>query len=137
MQSPRDFIEGAIAYNFKNKCIIDEAIQQTRNKRLAFLGDKVVALVIVDSWYRSKRSCGDGYKQLQNYASNRKLACQARGKHIDECIQPGPLNPLSSNPSIHSLATDVEAIVGAVWIDSGRNFGVVKGVMRRLELCPA
>lgn len=50
-------VESATGYTFRDSQILEEALAQTRNKRLALLGDKVVALMIVDPWYRSERSC--------------------------------------------------------------------------------
>ena len=64
------------------------------------------------------------------------MARQAHRTHIDEFIQPDPLHPSGILQSTHGLATEVEAVVGAVWIDSGRNFEAVEGVMRRLNIYP-
>jgi ribonuclease III len=50
-------VESITGYKFRDSQILEEALEQTRNKRLALLGDKVVALMIVDSWYRSESSC--------------------------------------------------------------------------------
>ncbi|KAH8693854.1 hypothetical protein BGW36DRAFT_383866 [Talaromyces proteolyticus] len=49
--------ERVIGYTFRNRRIIKDALTQNANKRLAFLGDKVVALMLIDHWYRSNRSC--------------------------------------------------------------------------------
>jgi dsRNA-specific ribonuclease len=64
------------------------------------------------------------------------MAHQAKRKHINGAFKSDPSHPLSGPPSIHCAATDMEAIVGAVWIDSGRNFEVVKGVMKSLDIYP-
>jgi ribonuclease-3 len=78
----------------------------------------------------------DGNSQLQHYACNKEMAHQAKRTHIDKFIRPGPLHPCGALQSTHGLATDIEAIVGAVWIDSERNFEAVQGVMRRLNIYP-
>jgi ribonuclease-3 len=42
-------------------------------------------------------------------------------------------NPCQHNPMPQTLATTVEAIIGAVWFDSKRNFKVVQDVMEHLR----
>ncbi|KAB8202241.1 hypothetical protein BDV34DRAFT_237094 [Aspergillus parasiticus] len=134
MENATDFIECVIGYSFNDRHVAEEALQRVRNKRLAFLGDKAVALVLIESWYRSGKSCEDGCSQLQHYACNKEMVRQAKQKHINAAFQSDPSHPLSGPPSIHCAATDMEAIAGAVWIDSGRNFEAVKGVMKSLDI---
>lgn len=62
------------------------------------------------------------------------MACQAQQTHIDQSID---LQPGCSSQSRHGLATDLEAIVGAVWIDSQRDLEAVEAVMKRLKLYPS
>jgi ribonuclease-3 len=64
------------------------------------------------------------------------MARQAKRMHIDKFIRPDPLHPSGALQSTYGLATDIEAIVGAVWIDLGRNFEAVEGVMRKLNIYP-
>jgi ribonuclease-3 len=61
MEDSRVLVESTIGYTFSDNHIIEEAMEENRNKRLAFLGDKVVALMLIDPWYRSERSCGMKY----------------------------------------------------------------------------
>ncbi|KAE8384248.1 hypothetical protein BDV23DRAFT_177210 [Aspergillus alliaceus] len=116
MRATNDFIERVIGYSFKDRQVAKEALQRVRNKRLAFLED--------------------GCSQLQHYACNKEMARQAKRKHINRVFKSDPSYPLSGPLSIHCVATDVAAIVDAVWIDSGRNFEVVKGVMKSLDIYP-
>lgn len=151
MEIPSDSVESTVGYTFRDNHIMEEAMEQDRNKRLAFLGDKVVGLMLIDAWYRSERSCGmacspgmtsanifpeDGNSQLQYYACNKEMARQAKRTHIDKFIRPDPLHPSGALQSTHGLATDIEAIVGAVWVDSERDFEAVEGVMKRLNIYP-
>lgn len=64
------------------------------------------------------------------------MAHQARWIHIDKFIEPGPLRLEGLLESPHALATDIEAIVGAVWVDSETKFEAVEDVMRRLHSYP-
>lgn len=61
------------------------------------------------------------------------MARQAHQTHVDQSID---LQPSCSSQSTHGLATDIEAIVGAVWIDSERDLEAVEAVMKRLKLYP-
>lgn len=58
MESSKALLESTIGYTFSDNHVAEEAMEQNRNKCLAFLGDKLVALLLTDPWYRSERSCG-------------------------------------------------------------------------------
>jgi ribonuclease-3 len=58
--------ERAIEYTFRDHDILEEALKQNKNKRLAFLGDKVAALMIIDHWYGSGQSCGRIAQEQRN-----------------------------------------------------------------------
>lgn len=45
--------ERATEYTFRDHHILEEVLEQNRNKRLAFLGDKLAALMLIDHWYGS------------------------------------------------------------------------------------
>jgi dsRNA-specific ribonuclease len=65
------------------------------------------------------------------------MALQARRIHVDELIEPhSSLSQDELLQSPHALASDIEAIIGAVWVDSERDFDAVEGVMRRLHIYP-
>lgn len=51
-------IEEILGYTFQDPTIVYEAVSRERNQRLAFLGDKVVGLILLDIWYRTETSCG-------------------------------------------------------------------------------
>jgi ribonuclease III len=52
-----DRAERIIDYTFNDRRLLTEALHQTQNERLALLGDKVVALILIDSWYETGGSC--------------------------------------------------------------------------------
>jgi hypothetical protein len=54
----RALVESTIGYTFSDNHNIDEAMEPNRNRRLTFLGGRVVALMLIDLWYRSETSCG-------------------------------------------------------------------------------
>ncbi|KAL3469137.1 hypothetical protein BJX99DRAFT_252234 [Aspergillus californicus] len=105
-------------YTFQDHGVIEKAVKQ--NKRLGFLGDKVVGLIILDTWYRTNKNCESGNHELQLYGSNREMANEARIARFDEFVEHDFMHSQHWKPYTHDLATEVEAIIGAVWIDSGR-----------------
>lgn len=137
-----DGIERIIDYSFNDRDLLREALNRTQNKRLALLGDKVVALILIDSWYQTGRSCCtylflcrsstaaknslvDGSLLLQHAASNKAMANRAIQTHLKDMVS-------HRSQSTHGLATDFEAIVGAVWIDCGKDLQTLEKVIRQL-----
>ncbi|KAL2793800.1 ribonuclease III domain-containing protein [Aspergillus keveii] len=126
-----DAVEIYIGYTFRNKDLLEEALNPFEYKRLGFLGDKVVGLLVLDDWYRTRANCARGYRQLQRYASNRAMASEARRAHFDQMNPPGSRH--YQHLGIHGLATEVEAVVGAVWIDSERDWVVTDRCYARIK----
>ena len=147
-----DGVERIIDYTFNDRDLLREALHQTQNKRLALLGDKVVALILIDSWYQTGRSCCtyptsfsvgqesplkfttvvDGSSLLQHAASNEAMANRAIQTHLKDTV----CLPSHQTQSTHGLATDLEAVVGAVWIDCGKDLQTLDKVIRRLYTIP-
>ncbi|KAF3389865.1 hypothetical protein DPV78_011618 [Talaromyces pinophilus] len=121
-------VERIMDYTFNDRDLLKMALQQTQNERLALLGDKVVALMLIDSWYQTGGSCSDGASLLQHSASNKAMANRAIETHLQEqvCLKSHQAQ------STHGLATDFEAVVGAVWIDCGKDLQTLDKVIRRL-----
>ena len=53
-------VESIIQYNFKTSTLLWEALQTelSRNKRLAIIGDAVLALALAEDWYHGVASRG-------------------------------------------------------------------------------
>jgi ribonuclease-3 len=153
-------IESIIDYRFAKSQLLEEALQAAGsamsntsltgdrhgNKRLALVGDAVIRLALLDPWYATGGSTGegcfhrvktqltspgDGTKMVSDRGSNDELSRLAVERGLDRYIVQNP----SQNGSLSSttLATTIEAIVGAVWIDSGKNFNKVSHVIRTLQ----
>ncbi|KAL2862221.1 ribonuclease III domain-containing protein [Aspergillus lucknowensis] len=130
---PETYVQHFIGYTFRHRGYIKEAVDWKHNERLALLGDTVVALLLLEDWYRSQRGCGAGSQIMKRYASNRAMAYEARTAGFDEHIRPSSLHMFHSPAYDHVLATEVEAIVAAVWLDSERNFAVTKSCYQRIK----
>lgn len=120
-----------IGYRFRNTGYIRQALTplDSINQRLALVGDKVADAQLVGRWYvdkkRPRRSQWSSVRD--SLLSNENLAEVGARLRIQDCTFP-PCGPGLG------IATTMEAIIGAVWLDSKRDFGAVNAVMERLSL---
>ncbi|OAL57368.1 hypothetical protein IQ07DRAFT_484764, partial [Pyrenochaeta sp. DS3sAY3a] len=142
-------VESIIGYIFTNKLLCAEAVQMAaptvevtfanthlhleNNKRLAVLGDAVMARLLCEKWYEAGYANGRrlplcNWTELRNdVLSNSALADRGYGLRLDECIFINPGTLYISSPMV---AMTFEAVFGAVCRDGGD--GAVQGVMQRL-----
>lgn len=156
-------VESIIDYYFTDPLFLWEALQAagssntsagTRwfpdgNKRLAVLGDTILQLVLVKDWYDgtdargipkslpstcllSNREIGQASEITQRVGSNANLDRIGRLYGLDDfiCRNPAQLGFVSPN----TMASTVEAILGAVYLDGGITY--VSQVMQTLGLVP-
>ncbi|KAK5714881.1 hypothetical protein LTR15_010297 [Elasticomyces elasticus] len=153
--NPNDHAVDTIAdYRFKNPFLLAEALHalgddpdpvnignrvvEDGNKRLAWVGDSVIDLVFRTQWYPGDESRGSAMgRWYRDMTENRWLGGVGFTFGIDRhCI-------VSDGKSLVELtkgqmADAVEALMGAVWLDSDRNVGEVMRLMRVMDLeCPA
>ncbi|KAL4800154.1 hypothetical protein BDV19DRAFT_384514 [Aspergillus venezuelensis] len=122
---PEEYVEEYIGYTFKNHKFIEEAVKRPENRRLGMLGDKIVGILLLDEWYRaSGLGCQQGNYEIQRWGSNSEMANEARSAKFDKFMEPDFLHLYGSKGYDHDLATVVEAIIGAVWVDSHRDWEV-------------
>jgi ribonuclease III len=71
---------------------------------------------------------------VSNVGSNANLAATARKFGLESCVitNPGHIGPVSSG----MLSTTVEAILGAIYLDSKKDMSVMQTVLIALELLP-
>ncbi|KAF1944501.1 ribonuclease III, partial [Clathrospora elynae] len=146
-------IEELIGYVFKEKMTCIEALKVSShstplyfkgvvhtvagNKRLALLGDRVLGLALTEIWFHTGRSAGLTWQIVEYSAmslnTETRAALHARGRALG-IHSHLLLSIASSGPSLAHVAETFEAILGAVYLDSGHRLQVVKDVMRRIEL---
>ena len=119
------------------------------NKRLALVGDAVLRLAIVDHWWnqgdssrRRNRSFGDLHvcsltlqtesceNDCQQLASNENLSNRGNTIGLDAQIQKNPRH--NGDVPRTAMASAMEAVIGAAWLDSDRNWAVTQAVATRL-----
>jgi ribonuclease-3 len=151
-----DLLQNAIGYTFSKPGLLREALDTTglrtaeSNQRLAMLGDALLKVVLLDDWYpggSAKGTCatrflgkcqltdivsGEGNSLVSTIGSNANLAVTARDAGIEKhvVVHPGHRGKISEK----TLATTVEAILGAVYLDSEKNVDSVSLTMTMLGL---
>ena len=164
MDTILDAVQDIIGYQFTERLILWEAMQAAGstvrfaggrelvdgNKRLAVIGDTVLQLVLAETWYGGStsrgildRACTSGDIVLMHAAEqfNQTLSQVASNANLDRIgRQRGLQRFVNGNPSQRqivspiTMAATVEAILGAVYLDS--NLEEVGEVMRTLGLVP-
>ncbi|KAK5110283.1 hypothetical protein LTR62_006136 [Meristemomyces frigidus] len=127
-----------VHYDFHDETLLCEAIDTTgmrkpqSNQRLALLGDVMLKHVLLDTWYPTGTPKGTGNTIVSTLGSNGSLAAAARSAGLAKCIitHPGFMGPISDG----MLATAVEAILGAIYLDSSKSMDKMKEIMTALGL---
>ncbi|KAJ5993196.1 hypothetical protein N7451_008920 [Penicillium sp. IBT 35674x] len=154
MEEVNPELEQMIGHHFHAQGLLEEALEESGlasagNERLALIGDKVLDLMLLRRWYREGNTTGmptpsrmdttlmyaeQGTSLLQTYACNKQLTSTARDLNLQRFIHPRP--DLERNIPDSTLATTVEAIVGAVWLDSNEDVQQVDEAMEKIGLYP-
>ncbi|MDO6763142.1 ribonuclease III [Agarivorans sp. 1_MG-2023] len=120
-------LQRAIGYKFKDDSLLNLALTHrsaggVHNERLEFLGDAVLSWVIADELYHRfpDVSEGDLSPMRSTLVKGKTLAELARNFELGEYIKLGPGELKSGGFRRESILADaVEAIIGAVYLDSG------------------
>lgn len=144
MPDPQE-IEAVIGYRFVQRHLLDEALLAAGasiarkdvhgpadgNKRLALVGDAALQMAILDSWYSTGSSIEEGSLLVRDFGSNNKLKDIAEQHGVDSQITMHPAQQ-GEKPRV-TLASTIEAIIGAVWFDSGKSIETVQMVVKNLQ----
>ena len=127
--------EKKISYKFKNKELLEHALTHKTyafeaeipleyNERLEFLGDSILGFVIAEQLYSSNKYFSEGEltRRRSTFINNSFLAKKARELDLGSFLifgkgekkQNGDKNPTN-------LANALEALIGAVYLDSNLN----------------
>lgn len=152
-------LQSRIGYNFRNAQYLWEAVQAPGsivrsgevegagtgrhsvgfqrfpdgNRRLAVLGDTVLKLALVEDWYRGEAVRERLSRVVSDVGSNANLDMIGRTNGLDTLINKNPSDK-DANVGTITMAGTVEAIIGAVYLDSGMES--VPEVMQNLGLMP-
>ncbi|KAJ5910862.1 uncharacterized protein N7473_000165 [Penicillium subrubescens] len=132
-------VEEIIGYEFKDKILLDRALQaagfgllREGNKPLALIGDATLKLIIRMMGYETNASIGRTTQLHDTWAANENLWQIGFAKRLDTFIH---LNPSSRGVVQDRLmATTMEAILGAVYLDGQKDIAAVLRVVLYLGL---
>lgn len=126
-----DKFEQIIGYRFNNKKLLNLAFTHSsfanenkieNNERLEFLGDAVLELVISHYIYKKFPYMPEGEltKLRASVVCEPMLATQARKLKFGDCLKLGKGEEISGGRQRDSILADTfEAVIGAVYLDSG------------------
>ncbi|KAJ4301839.1 hypothetical protein N0V90_003935 [Kalmusia sp. IMI 367209] len=139
--------ENCIGYKFKDKMVCVEALKMSGsnfplywqgtvadiapNNRLALLGDRAMALAMCRFWWYSGKSTYVHAMLSRETESRRAMARIGKEIGLDEIILIVHEMP---KPSSDQIAEAFEAIIGAVYLDSGYDLEAVTRVLEKLGL---
>ena len=126
MNSPIDKLERKIGYQFNDADLIHLALTHRsaagkHNERLEFLGDSILSFVIADDLYHRfpKVNEGDMSRMRATLVRGHTLAELGREFELGDYLKLGPGELNSGGFRRDSILADaVEAIIGAVYLDS-------------------
>ncbi|KAK4955650.1 hypothetical protein LTR10_006589 [Elasticomyces elasticus] len=123
-------VERLTRYPFKDPERLREALHISGVNSLP--SNRRLALILIDNWYPSGAKNGRASSILTEVASNASLAAVANRIGIRQFVKTD-----QSTVSGYTLATTIEAIVGAAYLDSDVDWTVAKEVMDGFGLTPA
>ncbi|KAK2743644.1 hypothetical protein FQN57_004753 [Myotisia sp. PD_48] len=130
-----DAVEGIIGYRFKERRLLQDALFAAiseNSKRLALLGNAALRLVCIAEGYEASHNRGHINDILAEKWNKEGIAKRGFEKGLDSFV----VTHASCQGKVPSgiMTTSVEAILGAVFYDSGRDIASVQNVMTVLGL---
>ena len=128
-------LESRIHYKFRNSLLLAEALTHPSlayesqkphfdNQRLEFLGDAVLQLIVTEELYKMFPDFTEGRltKLRSRVVSRRALARFAMAIHLGDYVLLGKGEEATGGRRrLSTLADAFEALIGAVYLDSGPN----------------
>ncbi|EME42661.1 hypothetical protein DOTSEDRAFT_36487 [Dothistroma septosporum NZE10] len=129
-------------YRFNSHAYVREALHAQRvpisigdriclqgNQRLAMLGDSLLRLAILEEWQGRVQYCRETENEGSRLWSNASLFRIGRLHGVDDLLC-SVSDSQFMRPGVEMVATAMEAILGAIWLDSGKSIAIVKRVVR-------
>ncbi|KAK6424510.1 hypothetical protein LTR95_016376 [Oleoguttula sp. CCFEE 5521] len=138
------FVLDKLSYDFKSLGLLAEALDTSgismmpsgeTNHRLALVGDKVAALAVSLLWYPTGRPRVHAADALAAQ-SNPNLARVANAIGLANVLVLQGMGPVRAAQSTRMMATALEALLGAIYLDSGNNLVLIQSILTDLGLWP-
>ncbi|KXT12653.1 hypothetical protein AC579_4498 [Pseudocercospora musae] len=141
LENAKAFFKDVTGHQFTNSNLLIEALDTTgqrareSNRRLALLGDKLMAHIVTDMWYASIAPLVRGQTLLERICANDNLATVGYNIGLDHhvVVNAGQRGTVSRK----TMATTVQAVIGATYLDSVKDIETVKDVMVCIGLDPS
>lgn len=119
-------LESRLSYEFSDQQLLTQALTHrsfsaAHNERLEFLGDSILSLIITDALYRRFPSANEGEmsRLRAKLVQGLTLTEVANELELGDCLRLGAGEAKSGGRRRASILADaVEAIIGAVYLDS-------------------
>lgn len=129
-------LENALGYEFKNYDLLKTALTHrsvvNHNERLEYLGDSILGMLIAEKLYHTypKSPEGDLTRMRSTLVKEPTLAEIARGFNLSDYMIMGPGEMRNGGYRRESILADaVEAIIAAIYLDSGNDIDKVRSVL--------
>ena len=121
-------LQNSLGYQFKDPALLVQALTHRsagkhNNERLEFLGDAILGLVMAELLYKRFQRASEGQmSRMRSYlVKGRTLAKVALQFDLGDYLQLGPGEMKSGGHRRESILADtVEAILGAIYLESGK-----------------
>ena len=130
-------LEEALCYHFQDPDLLEKALTHSSfakedNQRLEFLGDRVLGLSIANLIYKKflNESEGELARRIAVLVSGKMLAKIAININLQNYIRVSENFNFSNGQNYSILSDTMEAIIGAIFLDS--NYNEVKNVIQLL-----
>ncbi|KAE8873937.1 hypothetical protein PTNB73_00569 [Pyrenophora teres f. teres] len=140
-------VEESIGYTFKHKLYCIEALKQTNsttplyfqgvaintdnNRRLALLGDRALDLALSEIWFYTGNTLADYTAMSLKTVTRAALNTQGLKINLDKNLI---LVAGATGATPNQVAETFEALLGAVYVDSGHDVEAVKRVINTVQL---
>lgn len=130
MEHARQNLQHLLGYRFLSIELMEQALRHESHaqetglisqERLEFLGDSVVGMVVSSSLYQSYPDLSEGRLAVMkaSLVCTEHLAERARQLGLGDCVELGRSQPEGSRNRPNLLADTLEALLGAIYLESG------------------
>ena len=135
VKKAKTLIKKKFGYDFKNLDLLETAIthsskSETNYETLEFLGDSVLSLAIAEVVFDKQKGAGEGAltKKKAMVVDNRNLANTMKKLGFGSILITAKNQKISQS----MMADLFESVMGAIYVDSRRNYNLLKRIIKRV-----
>ncbi|KAK5719712.1 hypothetical protein LTR17_015247 [Elasticomyces elasticus] len=127
-------VERLTRYRFRSQGHLREALYMREIDQSDICSNRRLAVVLVEDWFTSGESTGEATRVICRIASNANLAIVARNSGVNRFL--AITRSRGQELSGSTLARTMEAIIGAVYLDSGKSMTMARNAVHGFGLAP-